>query len=207
MDEAMKNLDDNAEVLNSQFPADRGVKYYNGQYSGVMYSVYTELAENADDAGQQLHYYNSAANSAALYLNSLDIEGENATETSKKAYSEYSVNEAETYIKMAENSGDDSYYDEAERIYGNAETTLGTDDNAAVVYVSHLSYLVDRYSNKFGSDSAAWNASVTRAVRKVYENGNKVPALANGLKQGWQSLSNDLTVKSIVNGSSRSTSE
>ena len=55
MDEAMKNLDDNAEVLNSQFPADRGVKYYNGQYSGVMYSVYTELAENADDAGQQLH--------------------------------------------------------------------------------------------------------------------------------------------------------
>ena len=40
MDEAMKNLDDNAEVLNSQFPADRGVKYYNGQYSGVMYSVY-----------------------------------------------------------------------------------------------------------------------------------------------------------------------
>ena len=207
MDEAMKNLDDNAEVLNSQFPADRGVKYYNGQYSGVMYSVYTELAENADDAGQQLHYYNSAANSAALYLNSLDIEGENATETSKKAYSEYSVNEAETYIKMAENSGDDSYYDEAERIYGNAETTLGTDDNAAVVYVSHLSYLVDRYSNKFGNDSAAWNASATRAVRKVYENGNKVPALANGLKQGWQSLSNDLTVKSIVNGSSRSTSE
>ena len=69
-----------------------------------MYSVYTELAENADDAGQQLHYYNSAANSAALYLNSLDIEGENATETSKKAYSEYSVNEAETYIKMAYNS-------------------------------------------------------------------------------------------------------
>ena len=44
-------------------------------------------------------------------------------------------------------------------------------------------------------------------MRKVYENGNKVPALANGLKQGWQSLSNDLTVKSIVNGSSRSTSE
>ena len=108
---------------------------------------------------------------------------------------------------MAENSGDDSYYDEAERIYGNAETALGTDDNAAVVYISHLSYLVDRYSNKFGSDSAAWNASATRAVRKVYENGNKVPALANGLKQGWQSLSNDLTVKSIVNGSSRSTSE
>lgn len=198
INEAMQKLDDNAEVLNNQFPADRGVKYYNGQYAAIMYSVYTQLASYAEDDKQKLSDYNSAADSASMYLLSLDIEAESVTETTKKAYSEYSINEAVIYINMAKISKNDSYYDEAEKVYKTAEAALGSDDNAAGVYISNLSYLVERYSEQYGSDSGNWSAKAVKAVKTIYNSGNKIPALRDGLKQGWQSLSNDLTVKSIV---------
>ncbi len=200
LDEAMKNLDNNAETLNNLFPSERGVKYYNGQYAARMYSVYIYLAEHSEDDAQKVSYYNQAASSVSIYLGSLDVAAENATDTAKKAYAEYAVREAETFIQMAVISKNTSYYDEAEKVFTDAESVLGQDDNAASVYIGHLSYIVNRYTEEMGNDSAKWSAKAVKAVKTVYEEGNKIPALKDGLKNQWNSLKTDLSVKSIVDG-------
>ena len=101
---------------------------------------------------------------------------------------------------MAAISKNTSYYDEAEKVFTDAESVLGQDDNAASVYIGHLSYIVNRYTEEMGNDSAKWSAKAQKAVKTVYEEGNKIPALKDGLKNQWNSLKTDLSVKSIVDG-------
>ncbi len=194
--EANENLDENSTALANAFPEDRGVKYYTGQYARILYSVYSYQAEEAEDNTEKEAYYLSAVDSLNRYLASIDLTAENVSESTKKSYVKYMVEEAETYISLALVSGDDDYYETAESIYSTAETAMGYEDLAADIYVSHLDYLYDRYSDEYGSNPNNWKTEGISKVLEVYSEGSKVNILATKDNNAW----NSLVVNSVIAG-------
>ncbi len=192
--EANDNLDENSTALANAFPEDRGVKYYTGQYARILYSVYTYQAEETNDNANKEAYYLSAIDSLNRYLASIDLTAENISESTQKSYVKYMVEEAETYIMLAEVSGDDDYYDMAENIYSTAEANMGYEDIAADIYVSHLDYLYDRYSEEYGNSPKNWKAEGITKVQDVYSEGSKVNILAIKDNNAW----NSLVVNSVI---------
>ncbi len=198
LNKANEALDENATVLSNEFPEERGVKYYTGQYSRILYSVYSHKAEKTEDVTEKQENYLEAITAIERYLASIDINADASADTTKKAYVKYMKEEAETYIELAKLNLGDSYYKMAEDVYGKAEENLGTDDYAADVYVSHLSYLYDRYSEKYGTIPDKWKAEGITKVKQVCEDGNMIKSLANHDNNIWNSLLNKPVIAEII---------
>ncbi len=196
--EANDNLDENATALSNAFPEDRGVKYYTAQYARILYSVYSYMAEVADDAKQQETYLVNAINALSRYLASIDISDETISESTKKSYVKYMACEAECYVRLAEATETSSYYDKAEAIYSEAEANVGTEDVAADIYVSHLDYLYDRYVAVYGTNPNEWKSDATNKIKTVYEAGCKISALSNRENNAWNSLIVNSVISSII---------
>lgn len=198
LNKANEALDENATVLSNEFPEERGVKYYTGQYSRILYSVYSHKAEKTEDVTEKQENYLEAITAIDRYLASIDINADASADTTKKAYVKYMKEEAETYIELAKLNLGDSYYKMAEDVYEKAEENLGTDDYAADVYVSHLSYLYDRYSEKYGTIPDKWKAEGITKVKQVCEDGNMIKSLANHDNNIWNSLLNKPVIAEII---------
>lgn len=162
LQEASDKLNENATILSKEFPEERGVNYYSGQYSAIQCSVYMYLAEKESDPVQKVAYYREAINSVDAYLSGIDMTGDAVTEKAKNAYAEYSRKKAEIYVNMGDIGGDESNYDLAEDVYQTAEQVLGADDYSADLYTSHLTYLYNRYTNLYGSSPDTWNKSARK---------------------------------------------
>lgn len=186
--EANENLDKNATSLSKLFVEERGVKYYTGQYAKFMYEVYVYQAENTDDTAKQQEYYLNAINILYRYLNGIDPTAEDVNQSEKKAYYTYLIEQAETYVDLAVVSGDKDYYKNAEDIYKVVEEALGSTDDAADVYVSHLNYLYNRYIEEYGTNPKSWKQEGKEKVKNVCASGNKVAYLAQRENNLWNSL-------------------
>lgn len=186
--EANDKLDENSTALSNAFPEDRNVKYYTGQYARILYSVYTYMAEEQADDAEKESYCISAVEALNRYLASIDIAAEDISDNTKKSYATYMVAEAETYITLADVSGDVSYYDLAESVYATAEENMGYEDLAADIYVSHLTYLYDRYSEEYGNNPKDWKNEGIKKVQAVYSDGCNVDILSTRGNNAWNSL-------------------
>jgi hypothetical protein len=198
LEEASDNLNENATVLSKEFPDERGVNYYSGKYYAIEYSVYTYLADKAEDPKEKVSYYQDAINSIDGCLACIDINAADVSDTEKNSYAEYSRNKAETYVEMAKYSGDSQYYDEAESVYENAEKVLGTDDYAADLYTSNLTYLYDRYTEELGGVPDNWSRQAKKKIIAVYTKGSKVSILADGKKPQWNTLIRSSVIDNIL---------
>lgn len=200
LQEAGEKLNENATVLSKEFPEERGVNYYSGQYSAILCSVYTYLAEKASDPTEQVAYYREAVNSVDSYLSGIDMNGDSVTEKSKNAYVEYSRKKAEIYVSMGDAGGDENNYQLAENTYLTAEQMLGVDDYSADLYTSHLTYLYNRYSALYGSSPDSWDKSAKNTVISVYNSGSRIQMLADGKKPQWNTLIHKPVIEAIVSG-------
>ncbi|MGN0394290.1 MAG: serine/threonine protein kinase [Coprococcus sp.] len=198
LNEANEELDENATVLSNAFPEERGIKYYTGQYSRILYSVYSHLAEGAEDVVEKQEYYTEAISAIDRYLAGIDLNDENITDNMKKSYAKYMKEEAETYVALAMLGDGDAYYDSAELTYEKAEKALGTDDYAADIYVSHMKYLCDRYTEKYGATPDKWKAEGIKKVKTVYLGGNKIKSLSNHDNNTWNSLLNKPVIAEVI---------
>ena len=205
--EANENLDENSTALANAFPEDRGVKYYTGQYARILYSVYSYQAEEAGDNSEKEAYYLSAVDSLNRYLASIDLTSENVSESTKKSYVKYMVEEAETYVSLAVVSGDDDYYDMAENIFSTAEAAMGYDELAADIYVSHLDYLYDRYSEEYGSNPKNWKSEGINKVLEVYSEGSMIEILSSRGNNEWNSLIVNSVIADILENGSTATED
>lgn len=201
LQEANEKLNDNATVLLNEFPEERGVNYYNAQYSAILCSVYTYLAENATEDGMKVAYYQEALNSIDGYLAGIALSGDNVTDNAKNAYADYSRKKAETYVEMANYSGDSKYMTSAEDVFNSAESALGVTDYAADLYTSHLTFLYNLYTEQYGSTPDKWSKSAIDKILKVYNAGNEIEMLADSKKPQWNSLVHNSVIESIVSGS------
>lgn len=205
LQEASDKLNDNATVLSKEFPEERGVNYYSGQYSAILCSVYTYLAEKESDPVEQVAYYREAINSIDSYLSGLDMNGDAVTEKTKNVYAEYSRKKAEIYVSMGDISGDDKNYELAENVYLSAEQMLGVDDYSADLYTSHLTYLYNRYTDLYGSSPDTWDKSARNTVISVYNSGSRINMLADGKKPQWNTLIHKPVIEAIVSGTGSKT--
>ena len=205
LQEASDKLNDNATVLSKEFPEERGVNYYSGQYSAILCSVYTYLAEKESDPVEQVAYYREAINSIDSYLSGLDMNGDAVTEKTKNVYAEYSRKKAEIYVSMGDISGDDKNYELAENVYLSAEQMLGVDDYSADLYTSHLTYLYNRYTDLYGSAPDTWDKSARNTVISVYNSGSRISMLADGKKPQWNTLIHKPVIEAIVSGTGSKT--
>ena len=205
LQEASDKLNDNATVLSKEFPEERGVNYYSGQYSAILCSVYTYLAEKESDPVEQVAYYREAINSIDSYLSGLDMNGDAVTEKTKNVYAEYSRKKAEIYVSMGDISGDDKNYELAENVYLSAEQMLGVDDYSADLYTSHLTYLYNRYTDLYGSSPDTWDKSARNTVISVYNSGSRISMLADGKKPQWNTLIHKPVIEAIVSGTGSKT--
>lgn len=201
MEEANEKLNENSTALSNEFPEDRGVNYYNCQYSTVLYTVYEKLAGDETDSVKQIEYYQSMVDSANTVIANISINDENVTDTDISTYVKYVNNKAGAYESMAAASDNDSYYDSAEDAYGTAEEALGTNDYVSDIYIAHLTYLENRYKNEFGGDPAKWSRGARSKVKAVYSSGEKIDILSSGGKPQWNSLRIDQIISAIVNSS------
>ena len=195
--EAKDKLNENATYLANEFPEERGVTYYNGQYSAILCSVYDYLAEKTEDSNEKMLYYQEAINCIDDYLSGIEITGSDVSDKVMNAYLEYSRKKAETYVSMGVTSGQDKYYDEAEKIYDAVEKSVGTEDYAADLYTSHLTYLYNRYGNTPDS----WPARAVNKLLDVYRNGSKISILAGGKKPQWNSLIHKPVIDTLISNS------
>ncbi len=198
LNEANEGLDENATVLSNEFPEERGVKYYTSQYSRILYSVYSYLAEGAEDTNEKQEHYLEAITAIDRYLASIDINAEGTTDSIKKSYVKYMKEEAETYVALAKLGLGDTYYDRAEEVYKKAEDSLGTDDYAADIYVSHLNYLYDRYTEKYGTVPDNWKNEGIVKITVICSSGNEIKSLANHDNNIWNSLLNKPVIAEII---------
>ncbi len=205
LQEASDKLNDNATVLSKEFPEERGVNYYSGQYSAILCSVYTYLAEKESDPVEQVAYYREAINSIDSYLSGLDMNGDAVTEKTKNVYAEYSRKKAEIYVSMGDISGDDKNYELAENVYLSAEQMLGVDDYSADLYTSHLTYLYNRYTDLYGSSPDTWDKCARNTVISVYNSGSRISMLADGKKPQWNTLIHKPVIEAIVSGTGSKT--
>ena len=203
--EANEKLDENSTALANAFPEDRNVKYYTAQYARILYSVYSYQAKNTNVDADKEKYYLSAIDSLSRYLASIDITDPNLTDTTKKSYVKYMKEEAETYIAIEKISGNKDYYDQAEKVYSSAENSMGTVDNAADIYVSHLTYLYDRYSEEYGSNPKRWKQDGIQKIKAVYDAGSKIDILASRGNNEWNSLIVNSAISDIINGNTAAT--
>ena len=172
--EANEKLDENSTALANALPEDRNVKYYTGQYARILYSVYSYQAGSTEEAGEK----------ETCYLNAVDALKE----------------EAETYVELANASGNKDYYESAESVYESAESSMGTEDIAADIYVSHLNYLYTRYSEEYGSNPKQWKQEGMAKVQTVYNAGRKVSILAGRGNNEWNALIVNSAIAGIING-------
>ena len=200
LQEANEKLDENSTALSNAFPEDRNVKYYTAQYARILYSVYSYEAENATTDDQRESFYLKAVDALNRYLASIDITDKNISDNTKKSYVKYMNEEAETYIALAVSSGKKDYYDSAEKIYKTAEDSMGTEDFAADIYVSHLNYLYDRYSGEYGSNPKEWRSEGISKVQAVYNAGKKINILANRGNNEWNSLIVNSAIAGVIDG-------
>ena len=198
LQEANEKLNDNATVLSKEFPEDRGVNYYSGQYSAILCSVYTYLAEKESDTDLKVAYYREAVNSVDAYLSGIDAGSDTASDKTKNAYAEYSRKKAEIYVNMGDLSGDENSYSLAENVYLSSEQVLGVDDFAADLYTSHLTYLYNRYTELYGGSPDNWPKAAKNTVTSVYNSGNRVSMLADGKKPQWNTLIHTPVIEAIV---------
>ena len=205
LQEASDKLNDNATVLSKEFPEERGVNYYSGQYSAILCSVYTYLAEKESDPVEQVAYYREAINSIDSYLSGLDMNGDAVTEKTKNVYAEYSRKKAEIYVSMGDISGDDKNYELAENVYLSAEQMLGVDDYSSDLYTTHLTYLYNRYTDLYGSSPDTWDKSARNTVISVYNSGSRISMLADGKKPQWNTLIHKPVIEAIVSGTGSKT--
>ena len=203
--EANEKLDENSTALANAFPEDRNVKYYTAQYARILYSVYSYQAKNTNVDADKEKYYLSAIDSLSRYLASIDITDPNLTDTTKKSYVKYMKEEAETYIAIEKISGNKDYYDQAEKVYSSAENSMGTVDNVADIYVSHLTYLYDRYSEEYGSNPKRWKQDGIQKIKAVYDAGSKIDILASRGNNEWNSLIVNSAISDIINGNTAAT--
>lgn len=201
MEEANEKLNENSTVLSNEFPDDRGVNYYNCQYSTILYTVYEKLAEDETDTAKQLTYYQAMVDSANTVIANIAIGAEDVSDTDISTYVKYVNNKAGAYENMAIVTGDDTYYEYAETTYESAESSLGTNDYVSDVYIAHLTYLNKRYKEEFGEDPTKWSKSARSAISAVYNSGDKVEILSSGSKPQWNSLRVDQAISAIINGS------
>lgn len=108
--------------------------------------------------------------------------------------------EAETYIALERISDNKDYYDQAEKVYSSAESSMGTVDNAADIYVSHLTYLYDRYSGEYGSNPKRWKQDGIQKIKAVYDAGSKINILVSRGNNEWNSLIVNSAISDIING-------
>jgi serine/threonine-protein kinase len=207
LNEANDKLDENSTALANAFPEDRGVKYYTAQYARILYAVYTYKAENTKDIDSREAYYLSAIDALNRYLASIDITADSISENTKKSYIKYTKEEAETYIALADISRDEGYYDKAEQIYKSVEDSIGSDDYAADIYVSHLTYLYNRYSAEYGTNPNSWKKAAIENVQNVYNAGSKINLLSNRENNAWNSLISNSIISDIINGNAGSKSD
>ena len=200
LQEANEKLDENSTALSNAFPEDRNVKYYTAQYARILYSVYSYEAENAATDDQRESFYLKAVDALNRYLASIDITDKNISDNTKKSYVKYMKEEAETYIALAVSSGKKDYYDSAEKIYKTAEDSMGIEDFAADIYVSHLNYLYDRYSGEYGSNPKEWRSEGISKVQAVYNAGKKINILANRGNNEWNSLIVNSAIAGVIDG-------
>lgn len=198
--EANEKLDENSTALSNALPEDRNVKYYTAQYARILYSVYSYQAKNTNVDAEKETYYLSAIDSLNRYLVSIDITDPNLPDTTKKSYVKYMKEEAETYIALEKISDNKDYYDQAEKVYSSAESSMGTVDNAADIYVSHLTYLYDRYSGEYGSNPKRWKQDGIQKIKAVYDAGSKINILASRGNNEWNSLIVNSAISDIING-------
>lgn len=204
LNQANEALDANTTALSNLFPEERGIKYYTGQYSRILYSVYSYLADKENDVVKKQEYYSEAISAIDRYLAGIDLDNTNNTDTLKKTYIKYMKEEAETYVALAKLGDGDSYYKSAEQVYEKAEKALGTDDYAADIYVSHMKYLCDRYTDKYGTMPDKWEAEGIKKVKEVYSDGSKIKSLSNHDNNTWNSLLNKPVIAEIIAGGGKS---
>lgn len=198
--EANEKLDENSTALANALPEDRNVKYYTGQYARILYSVYSYQAGSTEDAEEKETCYLNAVDALNRYLASIDITDETISENTKKSYVKYMKEEAETYVELANASGDKDYYKSAESVYESAESSMGTEDIAADIYVSHLNYLYTRYSEEYGANPKQWKQEGMSKVQAVYNEGTKVSILAGRGNNEWNALIVNSAIAGIING-------
>ena len=76
----------------------------------------------------------------------------------------------------------------------------GTVDNAADIYVSHLTYLYDRYSGEYGSNPKRWKQDGIQKIKAVYDAGSKINILVSRGNNEWNSLIVNSAISDIING-------
>lgn len=198
LNRANEELDANTTALSNVFPEDRGVKYYTGQYSRLLYAAYSYMAEHAETNEEKQSYYFNAINALNRYLAGIDLASENIADSTKREYVKYMVEEAETYIAMVEADSGNTYYNNAEETYERAEASLGKDDYAADLYVSHMNYLYNRYSAEYGTNPDNWKAEGIKKVQEVYQAGSEIKSLSNRENNLWNTLLINPVISTVI---------
>lgn len=198
LNRANSELDENTTALSNVFPEDRGVKYYTGQYSRLLYSAYSYMAEHTETNEEKQGYYLNAINALNRYLAGIDLTSANIADSTKREYVKYMVEEAETYIAMAETESGNAYYKNAEETYERAEAGLGNDDYAADLYVSHMNYLYNRYSVEYGTNPEKWKSEGIQKVQEVYQTGSTIKSLSNRENNLWNTLLINPVISTVI---------
>lgn len=199
---ANSDMDANTTALSNVFPEDRGVKYYTGQYSRLLYSAYSYLAEHAESNEEKQSYYLNAIDALNRYLAGVDVSSDNVADGTKREYVKYMVEEAETYTALVNAGSGTNYYNNAEDTYARAEESLGNDDYAADIYVSHLNYLYNRYSAEYGTNPENWKTEGIQKVREVCQAGNEVKSLSNRENNLWNTLLINPVISAVIESDS-----
>lgn len=178
IDGAINELNDNPKAFDEV-----NKKYYLCQYYRFLADAYEVLEDYTNEAIMCENYIYAIEDSI--------IDG-SAKDSDKKAYASYSNKEASAYTKV----GNDS---KAADVYSKAEQTLGSDGYAASVYVAHLNFLCTKYKSEYGTNPATWKGrDGEKAVKAVYEAGNKIESLRSKSNTQWNSLINDSVIAEII---------
>ena len=178
IDGAINELNDNPKAFDEV-----NKKYYLCQYYRFLADAYEVLEDYTNEAIMCENYIYAIEDSI--------IDG-SAKDSDKKAYASYSNKEASAYTKV----GNDS---KAADVYSKAEQTLGSDGYAASVYVAHLNFLCTKYKSEYGTNPATWKGKDgEKAVKAVYEAGNKIESLRSKSNTQWNSLINDSVIAEII---------
>ena len=178
IDGAISELNDNPKAFDEV-----NKKYYLCQYYRFLADAYEVLEDYTNEAIMCENYIYAIEDSI--------IDG-SAKDSDKKAYASYSNKEASAYTKV----GNDS---KAADVYSKAEQPLGSDGYAASVYVAHLNFLCTKYKSEYGTNPATWKGrDGEKAVKAVYEAGNKIESLRSKSNTQWNSLINDSVIAEII---------
>ena len=170
---------------------------YEYEFYTKLSAIYGQLAMDEKDAEAKNQYYleqiEQCENSVKKIQKDIDkgyvedVLGQGGTENrSNVRYYNMMNTIASSYMAMYDNSGDDSYYQDAIETYQEMESVFGKDNDhySKLVYGKHMGCMVEHYEEAEGEyDMSKWSKNAKEQMLALYEEAKDVPGIEDA--DGW----------------------